>query len=469
MPVDTEKADYKAYFDIWAKCRAVVEGQEAIHAEGHTFLPGLSGQDNDDYNSYLTRTMFYGATQRTVDAMTGLLFRKTPVFNYPDSVNAWMNDIDLNGNSIFAFAEELAGELLKVGRFGLLVEHPENVIETGQITQAEAENNNIRPFFAAYTAENIINWKVITINNQKFLSMVVLREYSEKSVDEFEIEADLQYRVLDLDEEGAYRQRVYVANEKDEFYLQRTIYPLQNGQKMRFIPFIILGAKGINADIVKPPILDLVNVNLSHYRTTADLEHGAHYTGLPTAVITGHRIGENERLRIGSATAWVFAEPEADAKYLEFTGQGLAALEKRLEHKENQMAALGARMLASEKREAETAETHIIKRVGENSALASIAQCMDMGITKALNIMFEWGGVAGEFYFEINKDFIPSKMAGADLLALFTVYQGGGMGFSDFIENLQKGEIIDPEKTPEQIREEIDNSGGGLGAFNADA
>jgi hypothetical protein len=75
-----------------------------------------------------------------------------------------------------------------------------------------------------------------------------------------------------------------------------------------------------------PPILDLVNLNLAHYLINADYQHGCHFTGLPTPVVSGYEAKENEKLYIGSAVAWVFPNPEAKATYLEFTGQGLGAL-----------------------------------------------------------------------------------------------------------------------------------------------
>lgn len=461
MTVNTERQDYKIYAPTWQKCRDIIEGQEQMHRQGEIYLPKLTGQTNDEYNSYVARTLFYNATQRTVDALKGLLFRKNPIINVPNGITNWLEDIDMNGNSLNSFVEDIAYEVITVGRYGLLVEHPtvQTNDENSELTQAEAERNNIRPFFAKYTSENIINWKTTVIQNQKQLSMVVLREYYEELENEFETTICEQYRVLDLFQ-GFYRQRLFRLNSDQKTFSEiSSVFPLKNGLKMNFIPFIMLSTKGISYDIEKPPIIDLVNVNLSHYKTTADLEHGSHFTGLPTAVVTGHSLGEGETLKIGSSTAWVFAEADAEAKYLEFTGSGLDALEKRLEKKENQMATLGARMLANEKAAAETAETHTIKRQGENSALASIASSIETAIIKALRILCEWVNIQGEITYKINKDFIPTKMSSQDLLALLQAYQSGAIAFSDFIENLKKGEIIDSEKTIEEIQSEIELSG----------
>ncbi|WP_457831240.1 DUF4055 domain-containing protein, partial [Staphylococcus aureus] len=78
-----------------------------------------------------------------------------------------------------------------------------------------------------------------------------------------------------------------------------------------------------------PPLVDLVDMNYAHYLVSADYEHGCHFAGLPTPVVTGYtpQNGPNgeppEKLYIGSAAAWVFPQPDAKAYFLEFEGQGL--------------------------------------------------------------------------------------------------------------------------------------------------
>jgi len=124
MPVDTKHQSYEDNCSIWQKCRDVVAGQEAIHTAGKLYLPMLSGQTDDEYDAYKARAMFYNATQRTVDAMSGLLFRKEPKIEVPAGMDEWLKNIDLNGNSLNTFVEKTADDVLTISRFGILVEHP---------------------------------------------------------------------------------------------------------------------------------------------------------------------------------------------------------------------------------------------------------------------------------------------------------------------------------------------------------
>lgn len=475
MAIDSEHPDYTKRKAQWSKLRDCNEGQEAIHAAGATYLPKLSGQSDAEYKAYLNRALFYGATARTIDGLTGMVFRKAPVIEVPAGLKDMINDVTLDGLDLTGFAEEVVEDVVEVGRCGILVDHP---VTPTNATKAVAESLNIRPFLKHYDAEAIFNWKTASRNNALVLTQVRLWETVATGTDEFDDSERKQIRILDLNELGQYRQRVFVEKkvvgidgEKWELLEGSEVIPLKNGAPLNFIPFYFVGVKNGLPDAEKPPLIDLANANLSHYVSTADLEHGAHFTGLPTAVITGHSDEVVEGVaapeyRIGSATAWVFPNAETNVKYLEFEGKGLDSLEQRVTKKEEYMAALGARMLAPEKKAVEAADTANIHRSGETSVLASLAASASQAIEDAVRFMAEWAGMSGNVTFKLNSDFTAVKMSAQELTALFQTYQGGGMAFADFLWNLKKGEIIQEERTENDIRSEIETANPFTGGMN---
>lgn len=428
--VDTKHPSYAAMADQWAKCRAAVSGQKAVHAAGEVFLPKLKDQEDDDYKAYRMRASFFNATWRTVSALSGLIFRKPPVIEAPVSALSLMDDVTLSGISFTVFAQQAAIEILTTGRAGVLVDYPQQ--STEGMTLADADAMKIRPAMQMYNADEIINWKTARVGNDTSLTLVVLREQADISTGEFEHKTETVYRALDLTE-GAYRVRLFrvTANGEDE-QLGGDILPLMNGKTLSYIPFYFLGVDNTTPDIDEPPLIDLVDVNLAHYRMTADYTHGLHFTGLPTAVISGY-VPENssDKLYIGSASAWCFPDPQAKAFFLEFTGQGLGALEKAIDLAEQQMAILGARLLTSEKKDAETAQTAQIHRAGESSILSAIAQTISDGLTKALNTFCEWAGAAGGWSVKLNREFMPVGITPQELSALLQGWQMGAPGLSD--------------------------------------
>jgi len=227
---------------------------------------------------------------------------------------------------------------------------------------------------------------------------------------------------------------------------------------MAYIPFYFIGVDDTTPATDEPPLIDLVDLNLAHYRTNADYSHGLHFTGLPTAVVSGYT-PENptDKLYIGSSTAWVFPDPQAKATFLEFTGQGLSALEKAIDRIEQQMATIGARLLSPEKKATETAQTAQIHRAGESSILSAIANTISIGLSQALVTFSEWAGVKGEASITLNTDFLPPEMTPQELTALLSGWQMGAPGLSDqgLFDILQKREVVMPDVTLEEEQERI--------------
>jgi hypothetical protein len=368
-----------------------------------------------------------------------MLFLKPEVITAPAAMDNIIADVTMGGLSLHQFAEMVAEEVITIGRCGVLVDYPPIV---NAVTLAQAQAQGARPYATMYDAESIINWKTGRINNVEQLTLVVLEEEHEIAVDEFESKCEPQWRVLDL-VEGAYRQRVFRKDKRGEFILVDEIYPQINGRPLNKIPFEFFGVRDNSPCVDKPPLLDLVDVNLSHYRTTADYEHGLHFTGLPTPVVTGYYSDDKSAsLRIGSGTAWLLPDPQSKAFYLEFTGQGLGELREALRSKEAMMATLGARILAPEKRAAESAQTANIHRSSENSVLASIAQSISIGLTHVMEYLRDWSGVTGDVKVELNRDFIPNSMTAQDLDSLVKSWQSGAISHQTLFDNLVAGDII---------------------------
>lgn len=460
MGVETTNPEYDKFVSKWKRCRDAAEGQDAIHEAGEDYLPKLKDQTSDDYTAYRTRAGFFNATWRTIAGLQGMLFRKPPVVEVPASVTPLLASITESAQPLQIFSLEVVEECLTVGHAGILVDYP--VLSEEGATQADAILRNLRPTMSLYKTESIVNWKETTLASQKVLTRVVLKEdrRTPDLEDEFVENCGVIYRVLDLSE-GKYRIRIFVsASENDERFVQEgeDLFPKMNNQPLGFIPFYFLGVDDAEPCPDDPPLIDLVDVNLSHYRTNADYEHGCHFTGLPTGWISGHTMEPGDNIYLGSQNMLVFPNPETKVGFLEFSGAGLKCLSENLERKEQQMAILGARMLEGQKRAAEATDTAKIHRAGESSMLASMAQSISISMQKALQVFSDWAGGSGEVIFELNRDFFPASMDSQRLTALVTSWQYGAISKETLFENLKQAEIVSDTKTFEDQETEIANA-----------
>jgi hypothetical protein len=310
----------------------------------------------------------------------------------------------------------------------------------------------LRPYFTSYAAEQIINWRTIRRDGQTVLTMVVLSEtIEEPSDDYFKVKFIEQYRVLELDADGIYRSRIWrESSNRKEYEIVSEFVPTRRGDPLNFIPFTFVGPTSINSDIEKPPLLDLADVNLSHYRSSADLEHGRHWSGLPTLFFSG--FDESDEVVVGSSQAIISKKPDARASFIEFSGQGLGAIERALEEKEQKMAALGARLLENPKAGVESAKTVELRQTGEASVLKAMAATTSHALTRALKQYLWWQGVEADASVRLNTDFFEVTLSSAELRELIMLWQGGGISYGTLYANLQRGKIARPGISAEQER-----------------
>jgi len=457
MPVETPHSEHALFAPKWKRCRDCAEGSDAVKHEADLYLPRLTKQDTDEYDAYRMRALFYGATGRTIQGLQGAVFRKDYEVTYPDKLKFQIEDMTANGMQLKDFARKIVSEQLTVGRVGVLVDADKDTPD--------------RINASIYTAENIINWRTARVEGKETLTLVVLREkYSERKNDDFSMEVKDQYRVLSFgvapgSTTSVYTQTVYrkiegAGQNASSFQIipEMTVIPKLRGQAMDRIPFQFINADSLSPKCTKPPLIDLVDVNLSHYRTSADLEHGAHYTALPTAWLAGFN-SEGKEFRIGSATAWVSNEVGATAGFLEFKGQGLDALRNLKKDKENVMAVLGARMLEEQKKAAEAQGTAELRQSGESGVLTVIADTASEGIQSVLRMMAKWAGATPkdveDIEFDLNTDFAVARMDPRELAALMQAWQGGAMSQDTFLYNLKKGEILPDGRSVEEEKDLI--------------
>jgi len=451
--LDTTNPQYDKWLPIWKKCRDAIDGQEWVHEGDTTYLPNPAQWDATLYKAYKLRATYFNACGRTLDGMTGLIFRKKPELVYPTALQPIVNDIDMAGSDIMAFAEQLVDELGRVSRVGILIDYPST--QTIGLTVAEAQILGLRPYATIYKTESILDWRFERINNKQMLSMVKLKECKEVQTGEFEYEVKDLIRVLDL-AEGRYRVRVYEQAGNKEWVLTSEIYPLMNNAPIREIPFVFDSVNGLDSDVKKPLLLDLVNMNLSHYRLMADYKHGLLFTGLPTPVFFGVHLEDDDKINLGSTEALTFANPDGHAEYLEFQGQGLSALKEAINTEVELMSALGSRMLSPEKRAVESGEAAAIHRSAENAVLASLAHSASSALTRTLQWLAMWARASEEVSITLNTDFMPKEMDANMFRELTNAYLTGAISYNTYFFKLKEGEVIREEVQEEEEQDRLE-------------
>lgn len=306
MPIDTPHPEYESMSERWRRCRDCAAGSDAVKDAGTTYLPRPEGMDRlgNSYDSYKSRALFYNSFSRTVDGLAGMVFQKSPDVSVPPRFEKWLEDVTSTDQSMVGVALDVVREILVVGRCGLLVDWSN--------TGATGNDPYIVPIFA----ENLVSWHTESRGGNNILTRAVIRETVMEidPDDESKIKLGARYRELALSKEGVYRVRIWtrlprshvISTVGDVWEPTVWIVPQRLDEPLGFIPLTIVNAASLGAPISRPPLLDLADVNLSHYRTSADREHSLFWVSQPTAWTAG-ATGDNP-LRIGSSVAWSLPE-----------------------------------------------------------------------------------------------------------------------------------------------------------------
>ena len=428
MGIESKHPLYIETENKWIRVRDSFLGSDKVKSQGEVYLPKLSSQDKDQYASYVMRAMYVNAIKNTVQGLVGAVMRIAPVINAPDRILELSQDITGTGVSLNDFISNMLSEQLLMGRQGILIDRTED-----------------RAYLSGYTTEQITNWMDDTVVLKETYVAHDLNDY-------YSMTYEVQYRELMIDEDGKYLVRIW--REVQGWSVWNEIYPTKVGQSLDTIPFVALSGNELNLNPTQPPLMSLVDTNLSMYRTSADLEHGRHFTALPTPYVTG--IDGDSELKIGSGSAWILPDSSSKAGYLEFTGQGLQALEKAVDEKRNIMAGLGASLLQTQKSGVESAEAVRLRQNSEASVLVGAVLSVQEGIAKALSIMAEWEGVSGDIEVSLNTDFSDSKISAENLTALMGAWQSGAISHETFLHNMKKGEVIPDDVSVEDEKGRID-------------
>lgn len=463
MPVDSKHPDFIAIEKDWQQIADCIEGQRKIKKEGDKYLPkpnpsDTSPENSARYVSYKKRAVFHNATGRTVSNMVGQCFAVDPVPTVPPEMEPWLDDIDGGGVSAIQQSKKALGYIVAFSRAGLWVDYPKT---TGPVSKADAEEGGVRPRCVLIDPREIINWRTTAIGAKSRLSLVVIRETYVGEDDGFETVKKTQYRVLRL-VEGSYIIEVYRDSAGSGYAKFEDMTPLDgSGQPLKEIPFTFIGAEANDPTIEKPLMIDISNLNLGHYRNSADYEEAVYMVGQPTPYLAGLTQSWVDDVLKGSimlgSRACIPLPQGATAGLLQAATNTLPF--EAMTQKETLMTALGAKLV--EKREvAKTATESGINEANENSILAAACSNISEAYSDALQAMAAFGGVVvskpeEEILFELNTDFAISRMSPEEQGAILSLYQADLITFEEARDKLKNGGVayLDDEDAKDQLEQ----------------
>jgi hypothetical protein len=200
----------------------------------------------------------------------------------------------------------------------------------------------------------------------------------------------------------------------------------------------------------EPPLEDLADLNLAHWRRSSDLENILHVAGVPILFGVGFSLENGDKLVIGASTMASASDPNAKLSYVEHSGKGIGAMREGLKDLEFQMQVQGLELLIP-RPGSETATGRAIDQAAMHAPLAMMAWALKDALEQAFSFLGEYfalGEDAGGS-LTVNTDFGVSMRDAADLQTLIAAVNAGHITRGTFLKELKRRGVLSDDIVPE--------------------
>lgn len=434
-----------------AKGRALMGGTKAMRKAGEEFLPRFPQESLEAYEARKNGSFLFNGYKKTVKDMTGRVFDKpVEVQECPDRLIDWCENADMQGRDLSTFARDVFENVFDAGVSYIMVDAPRR---EGEVTLAQAQNANLRPYLVHLTVEDVLGWKTAVVDNVTVLSQLRIMECVKEQdpKDEFEQIEINQVRVMDRTDTGV-SIRIFRKVEKQEEWALYDEYE-SAADEITIIPFY---ANRTGFFTGEPVLEDLADKNIEHWQSASDQRNILHAARVPILFAAGR--DEDEDIVIGASKAVTSRDPQATLQWVEHSGAAIGAGRDDLKDLEFQMEVLGLQLLVAR---SETATGATLDAAKETSQLAMMADALRDALEQALLLMCDYGGLAdADVSVAVNDDFGVGLMTAQEALALLSSVNTGQLSRETFLRELARRGMIRSDIDPMDEAERIESEGG---------
>lgn len=431
MPVNTRHPDYIEYMDEWRQMRDCLRGHVAIKTAGPTYLPmpsGFKAQSDggrDMYRAYQSRARVPSWIGRMMLGMTGLVHRVDAKITMPDSMQYLWENATPDGLPLEALHRRITWEILLTARYSLLADVIDGL-----------------PYLAGYHVENMINW-----DKSRNSPFYVLDESAMVREGFTWIKRD-RHRVLHV-EDGRYVQYEYDGEDNSE-----KIEPRKRGAGgfLDFVPITVMNSRDLSLEMAEPPLIGVARAVVASYQLDADYRHQLYMSGQETLFT----FGAPPPTVIGAGVAHEMPE-NARAEFVGPSGSGIDRHRTAIDDTKEDAIQEGAALFSGQSGQ-ESGEALRIRMAATTATLNTISQTSAQGLEMSLRHAAIFLGEDPEkVTVEGNRKFVDATMSSTDAAALVKSWLDEGISRLTLFENLQRGEIISPDRTFEEEMDLIRN------------
>lgn len=464
-PATTSLA-YDVMSPLWAKIGSVLGGTETMRAAGNRYLPPHTGETSERYMNRLESAILWNATELTLNSWVGAPFSDPLQLEGP--TEQFKDDIDLQGTDVNTFAQQWFREGISKGYSHVLVDHP--IPGPGPRTLADDRADGARPYWVHVEPERLIAARALTINGHEVLvhARILELEAQPNGFAEILVKRIREYNVRSTEDQLGTVVTVRLWQfDPDAKKPELEWRPLGDEQPidLPIIPLVTFYADRQGFMLAKPPLLDLVNLNIRHWQSTSDQISILTVARFPILAASGVQVASpieddladlsGNQSVIGPYTMLTSTDPNGKYYYVEHRGQAIEAGAKDLAELEDKMVSYGAEFL-KRKPDRQTATARALDSAEAMSALQAMAMRFNSAAQQVLLLTAMWLKQEDEGTFEVTTDFAPDSINKPDLDALLNARKLRDISRESYLRELQRRGVLHDKFDPDADATELE-------------
>jgi hypothetical protein len=422
----------------WGRMQAVTNGSDFLRYYAPTYLPREPREPEDAYTTRVQRSVLSPYTVRLIDNAAGLILRRPIEIDGDDFWLTWSENVDGLGSSINEYARRAVISALTYGHSGILVDFPQ---DPGVTTLFEERQLGRRPYFNHVDPHSIWGWRQESVIPSSPLTQIRLHEWSTIPEGRYGQRRVERIRVIQPDSYEVYQRYGDVVGGEGAGAVNPEEVGLVESGRLPFnqIPFVPIYTNRTGMLTSSPPLIDIANLNLTHYQRQADLIHALHIAAMPILVMEGWEDAEDSTA-VG-VNYGLITTPGNKVYYVNADSGSFNAQMEEIRALEMQMSTLGISKLLGQKYVAESADAKRIDQAQANSVLSIISMELESSIQQAYYFAARYLGIEPP-EIHLPRDFDFYKLIGQDVSVIGQLRTEGALSDETYLKILQSGEVL---------------------------
>ena len=280
MAIDTKGAAWSEHSNLYALPKALLGGTAAMRQAGQTYLSKGSAEPQGDYDYRLANTFLTDSYKRTLNYLTGQVFKKAPVLDEKKSaeIEAWSEDVDRKGNNLAVFAQKAFRAGLDAGAVFIYSDYSSvRTVDTDSGPMFEDKDGTLKPrtlaaakamgwgpYWVEVRADQVIDAWFDVVDGKPTLIHFRYLESVEEDKDEWTRETVEQIRVLSRGSWQAWRKQKGADGKMEWVEYDKGTTTMPEIPLSAFIP-----GEPLSEFTAQPALMGLAELCLQHWQSSS--------------------------------------------------------------------------------------------------------------------------------------------------------------------------------------------------------